>query len=299
MIELRKERLPLAAVVNSAVEACEPMVRQQDDELTVALPDEPLFVDADKTRLTQAISNLLSNAVKYSDRGSRIWLTVQHEANEAVIRVRDTGIGIPAAMLPKVFDMFTQVDRSLEKAQGGLGIGLSIVKRLVEMHGGSIEAKSEGSGKGSEFIIRLPAVRTPSSEQNGMSEGQQPRQAAQHRILVADDNADAANSLAMMLALMGHEVRTAHDGLEAVEAASAFQPDLILLDIGMPKMNGYDACRRIREQSWSKNAFIAALTGWGQEDDKRRSQEAGFNSHLIKPVEPAALEKLLTERSQG
>jgi PAS domain S-box-containing protein len=296
MIELRKERLALASVVSSAVEACEPMLKQREDELTVTLPDEPLFVDADKTRLTQILSNVLNNAVKYSDRESRIGLTVQREGNEAVIRVRDNGMGIPPRMLAKVFDMFTQVDRSLEKTQSGLGIGLSIVKRLVEMHGGSIEAKSEGLGKGSEFIIRLPAAPSPTPEQPIRSSvDQSPQQAAHYRILIADDNVDSALSMAMMLSIMGHEVRTAHDGLEAVEIASAFQPDLILLDIGMPKLNGYDACRRIREQPWSKNALLAALTGWGQEEDKRRSQEAGFDRHLVKPVEPGALEKLLVE----
>ncbi len=296
MIELRKERLALASVVNSAVEVCEPMIKQREDELTVTLPDEPLYVDADKTRLTQILSNVLNNAVKYSDRGSRIWLTVQREGNEAVIRLRDNGIGIPPRMLPKVFEMFTQVDRSLEKKQSGLGIGLSIVKRLVEMHGGSIEAQSEGPGKGSEFIIRLPAAPSPTTEQPLRSSVEQPaQQTARYRILIADDNVDSAVSMAMMLSIMGHEVRTAHDGLEAVATASAFQPDLILLDIGMPKLNGYDACRRIREQPWSKNALIAALTGWGQEEDKRRSQEAGFDRHLVKPVEPDALEKLLVE----
>ncbi len=296
MIELRKERVALASVVSNAVEACEPIIKQEDDELTVTLPDEPLFVDADKTRLTQTLNNLLNNAVKYSDRGSRIGLTVQREGNEAVIRVRDNGIGIPPRMLPKVFDMFTQVDRSLEKRQSGLGIGLSIVKRLVEMHGGSIEAKSEGPGKGSEFIIRLPAALPPTPAQpitDGMD--QSPQTTARYRILIADDNVDSAVSMAMMLSIMGHEIRTAHDGLEAVEIASAFQPDLTLLDIGMPKLNGYDACRRIREQPWSKKALIAALTGWGQEEDKRRSQEAGFDRHLVKPVEPEALEKLLVE----
>jgi PAS domain S-box-containing protein len=295
MTELRKERIPLTAVVTSALETCEPIIKQQNDELTVTLPDEPLYVEADKTRLAQVISNLVSNAVKYSDSGSRIWLTVQREANKAIIRVKDVGVGIPAHLLPKVFDMFMQVDRSLEKTQGGLGIGLTIVKRLVEMHGGTVEARSEGPGKGSEFIIRLPIIQPPAQERTGGGERQPFRQMARYRILVADDNVDSASSLAMVLTLLGHEVRTAHDGLEAVEAAAAFRPDAILLDIGMPKLNGYDACRRIREQPWGKDAAIFALTGWGQEEDKRRSQEAGFSDHLVKPVELAALEKLLSE----
>jgi CheY-like chemotaxis protein/anti-sigma regulatory factor (Ser/Thr protein kinase) len=261
----------------------------------LTLPDEPVNVDADKTRLAQALSNLLGNAVKYSDRGGRIWLTVRREGNGAVIRVKDTGVGIPPHMLPRVFDMFWRVDRSLEKSQGGLGVGLTIVKRLVEMHGGSVEARSEGQGMGSEFIVRLPVALSVVHERQDEGDDQEARPTARHRILVVDDSEDAASSLAMVLRIMGNEVRTAHDGLEGVEAAAAFRPDVILLDIGMPKLNGYDACRRIREQPWGKGVVIVALTGWGQDEDKRRSQEAGFDSHLVKPVEPAALEKLLAE----
>jgi PAS domain S-box-containing protein len=294
-IVLRKERIGLAGVVGTALEASEPLIKQHDDELLVTLPTEPVYVDADKTRLAQAITNLLNNAVKYSDRGSRIWLTVEHQGTEAVIRVKDTGMGIPGPMLPKVFDMFTQVDRTLEKSQGGLGVGLTIVKRLVEMHDGAVEATSEGPGMGSEFVIRLPVVL---SVVNGITDedpDQPLRPTARRRILVVDDNVDAASSLAMMLKIMGNEIRTAHDGLEGIEAAETFRPDLILLDIGMPKLNGYETCRRIREEPWGKSIVIVALTGWGQEDDKRRSLEAGFNHHLVKPVEPAALERLLAE----
>jgi PAS domain S-box-containing protein len=294
-IVLRKERIALASVVDTAVEACEPLAKQHQDELVVTLPDDTVYVDADKTRLAQAITNLLNNAVKYSDRGTRILLTVEHEGTEAVIRVKDAGVGIPADMLPRIFDMFTQVDRSLEKSQGGLGVGLTIVKRLVEMHGGSVEASSEGPGRGSEFVIRLPVVLSVingHSEQAG--EATSPP-SARRRILVVDDNNNAASSMAMMLKMMGNEVRTAHDGLEGVEAAEAFRPDIVLLDIGMPKLNGYETCRRIREQSWGKNTVMIALTGWGQEDDRRRSLEAGFNFHLVKPVEPAALERLLAD----
>jgi CheY-like chemotaxis protein len=196
-------------------------------------------------------------------------------------------------MLPRVFDLFTQVDRTLEKSQGGLGVGLTIVKRLVEMHGGSVEAHSEGYGMGSEFVVRLPVVASAGHRPQPGGGEPQPRQPARHRILVADDNVDAASSLALMLKFMGNEVRTAHDGLEAVEAAAALRPDMILLDIGMPRLNGYDTCRRIREQPWGKNVVLVALTGWGQDEDRRRSQEAGFDEHLVKPAEPAALEKLL------
>jgi PAS domain S-box-containing protein len=298
-LQLRKERITLAAAVSSALETCTPLVERQGDELLVTLPDEPVYLDADKTRLAQALGNLVSNAAKYSERGSRIWLTARREGGEVAVSVRDTGVGIPAAMLPRVFDLFTQVDRSLEKAQGGLGVGLTIVKRLVEMHGGSIEAHSEGYGRGSEFIIHLPVAPAPAPEERPAGGDAPARPPAGRRILVADDNVDAADSLAALLRLMGHEVRTAHDGLAAVEAAAALRPDLILLDIGMPKLNGYDTCRRLREQGWIRRPVIVALTGWGQDEDKRRSQEAGFDRHLVKPVEPAALDQLLAELPSG
>jgi PAS domain S-box-containing protein len=295
MIVLRKERVELAKVVQGAVETSRPLIDRSSHELTLRLPEEPVYVDADRTRLAQALSNLLSNAAKYTDRGGHIWMTVEREGNDSVISVKDTGIGIPASMLPKVFEMFTQMDRSLEKSQGGLGIGLTIVKRLVEMHGGSVEVRSEGHGMGSEFIIRLPVVLSIVHGREEDGDHQPAQQKARRRILVVDDNVDAASSLALMLKMMGNDVRTAHDGLEAVEEAAAFRPELVLLDIGMPKVNGYDACRRIREQPGGKNIVIVALTGWGQDEDKRRSQEAGFNIHLVKPVEPAVLEQLLAE----
>jgi len=292
-LQLRKERVPLAAVVRHALDVCEGMAKQNGHDLTVTLPDEPIYVDADTTRLAQAVCNLLSNAVKYSDPGSRVWLTVRREGADAVISVRDAGVGIPAEMLPRVFDMFVQVDRTLERAQGGLGVGLSIARRLVEAHGGTVEARSPGYGHGSEFVIRLPTVRSTVHEQpEGGGPG--PRLAGGRRILVVDDNVDAAASLAMMLKIMGHEVRTAHDGLAGVEAAAASRPDVILLDIGMPKLNGYDACRRIRAEPWGRDVFIVAVTGWGQDEDKRRSLEAGFDHHLTKPAEPADLERVLS-----
>jgi CheY-like chemotaxis protein len=296
-IELHKEQVELATVVNSALETCDPLVRQSGHELTVTLPDEPVYVDADKTRLAQALCNLLTNAAKYSERGGHIRLTAGWQDGEAVLSVKDTGVGIPPDMLPRVFEMFTQVDRSLEKAQGGLGIGLAIVKRLVEMHGGSVEARSEGQGLGSEFLIRLPVVLSLVHEQDqgGGGDPQQARPMGRLRVLVVDDNVDVADSLARLLRLMGSEVHTAHDGLEGVEAAAAYRPDLILLDIGMPRLNGYDACRRIRAQPWGKGILIVAVTGWGQDEDKRHSQEAGFDRHLVKPVRPVVLEKLLAE----
>ncbi len=293
-IELRKEQGDLAVVVQNAIETSRPLIEQSSHLLMTSIPAEPIFVDADVTRLAQVFANLLNNAAKYTEKGGRIWLTVEREGNEVVVSVKDTGVGIPAHQLPGVFEMFSQVDRSLEKSQGGLGIGLSIVKQLVEMHGGTVKAQSEGHGFGSEFIVRLPVLAVLDHELQPPSERAEHASAsAERRIVVADDNEDSAFTMAMMLKLMGNDVRTAHDGFEAIEVAEAFRPELILLDIGMPGLNGYDACRRIREQAWGKGVVMVALTGWGQDEDKRRSREAGFDHHLVKPIEPEALEKLL------
>jgi CheY-like chemotaxis protein len=278
--------------VHSAVETARPLIEQASHALTVNVPPEPIYVDADTTRLAQVFANLLNNAAKFTERGGHIELTVERQGSDAVVRVRDDGAGIPAPMLAKVFDMFMQVDRTLEKSQGGLGIGLTLVKRLVEMHGGGIEARSDGPGTGCEFVVRLPVALSVVGERPP-EDGEAARPAARRRILVVDDNKDAAASLAMMLKIMGNEARTAHDGLEALDVAAAFRPDVVLLDIGMPRLNGYDAARRIRQQAWGQGLALIALTGWGQEDDKRQSHEAGFDHHLTKPVDPAALEKLL------
>jgi signal transduction histidine kinase/DNA-binding response OmpR family regulator len=292
-IALQMTRTLLATAVRNAVETSRPVIEGAGHVLTLNVPDEPIYVDADEIRLAQVFANLLNNAAKFTDRGGRIRLAVEQQGSEAVVTVEDNGMGIPAHMLPKVFEMFTQVDRSLEKSQGGLGIGLSIAKRLVEMHGGSIAAASGGHGMGSTFTVRLPVVLSPTSGEPGNGSDEKAKPAARRRILVVDDNRDATISLAMMLNLMGNETRTAHDGVEAVDVAASFKPDVILLDIGMPKLNGYDACHRIRQQPWGKSVVIVACTGWGQEEDKRRSEEAGFDRHMVKPVEPAALEKLL------
>jgi signal transduction histidine kinase len=298
-VELRREPVDLAAVAQGAVETSRPLIEQSGHELIVLLPPEPVFVDADVTRISQVIANLLNNAAKYTEKGGRIELRAEREGDTTRISVRDNGVGIPPAMLPQVFEMFTQVDRSLERSQGGLGIGLSIVKRLVEMHGGTVEAHSGGHGQGSEFVVRLPVLGGNAEIPRSSEDGERAGAPARRRILVADDNVDSASSLAMMLTLMGNEVQTAHDGVEAVKAAAAFRPDVILLDIGMPKMNGYDACREIRKQPWGRGIFLLALTGWGQEEDKRRSREAGFDDHLVKPVEPAELERKLATPRPG
>jgi PAS domain S-box-containing protein len=293
-IRLRKERLSVRGVIDHTLELCEGHIKDRDPPLTVSVADETMHVDADKTRIAQVLCNLLGNAVKYSDPGRPIVLSARRDGEQAAFSVKDSGVGIPPEMLARIFDPFYQLDRSLEKSQGGLGIGLTIVKRLVEMHGGSVEAHSEGLGRGSEFVVKLPLVHPATHAAEKSSEPSSPPTATR-RILVVDDNVDAATSLATLLKMMGNDIQTAHDGIAAVEAANAFRPDLILLDIGMPGMNGYDACRRIREERWAKDAVIVALTGWGQDDDIRQSREAGFDLHMLKPVEPAALESLLTE----
>jgi signal transduction histidine kinase/CheY-like chemotaxis protein len=290
-VELQREPVELAEVVRSAIETSRPVIEQAGHRLAVRLPPEPVIVEVDLTRLAQVFSNLLHNAAKYTDQG-HIVLTVERQGREVAIAVEDDGSGIPAAMLPRVFDMFTQIDPAPGKARNGLGIGLSIVKRLVEMHGGRVSAESAGLGLGSRFVVRLPVAgaRAADAPEDAPAEEAPP---ARTRALIADDNLDSAASLAKILELMGNEVRTAHDGLEAVAAAADFRPALILLDIGMPNLNGYEACRRIREQPGGREALIVALTGWGQEEDKRRSQEAGFDQHLVKPLEIASLERLL------
>jgi PAS domain S-box-containing protein len=292
-IVLQKTRMKLADAVQDAVDAARPLIEERGHALVVEVPPEPLSVDADRTRLAQVFANLLNNAAKYTERGGRIRVAVERQGGDVVAAVEDNGVGIPAHMLTRVFDMFTQVDRSLEKSQGGLGIGLNIVKRLVEMHGGDIVAESDGHGAGSRFVVRLPVVPTVPTDTADDRGGGRTAKPAGRRILVVDDNRDGAGSLAEMLRVMGNDTQTAFDGEEAVALAEAFKPDVILMDIGMPRLNGYEACRRIREQPWGRTVVIVAQTGWGQEDDKRKSQEAGFNFHLVKPVDPAALEKLL------
>lgn len=292
-IALRKERVELGRVVQQAVETSRPLIDDTGHALLINLSADLIFVDADVTRLAQVISNLLNNAAKYTERGGQITLKVERQRNQAVVSVRDTGVGIPPHMLPRVFDIFAQVDRSLERSQGGLGIGLSLVKGLVEMHGGEVEARSDGRGMGSEFIVRLPVVLSLADPERAEDGTDRTYRTVRRRILVVDDNRDAAISLAMMLKLMGNETQTAHDGLEALDVAATLGPDVVLLDIGMPKLNGYDTAQRLRQQPWGKSLVLVALTGLGQEGDRMRSLEAGFDFHMVKPVDPVALEKLL------
>lgn len=294
-MDLRRSRVLLADVVVSAVEATRPLIEAAGHELTISLPTEPVFLDADLTRLAQVFSNLLTNSAKYTERGGRIWLSAESLDGEAVVSVRDTGIGIPADDLPHIFDMFSQVDRSIERSTGGLGIGLALVKGLVEMHGGTVTVESGSQGGGSTFTVRLPVLESRQELVGSTPENGQAVRGPKRSILVVDDNRDSATSMAMMLKLMGNEVHTAHDGVEAVEAAEQFRPNVVLMDVGMPKLNGLDATRRIREQPWGRSVVIIALTGWGQDGDHAQSNEAGCDGHLVKPVNLPDLEQLLAE----
>jgi CheY-like chemotaxis protein len=298
-LELQKERVALVAVVNSAVESSSPLIEQMGHQLTVTLPKLALMVDGDMTRLAQVVLNLLNNAAKYSDRGGHIQLTVEREGGNAVVKVKDTGIGIAADQLPRVFEMFTQVDQSLERSQGGLGIGLTLVRRLVELHGGEIEARSEGLGKGSEFVVRLPVAGEASKPQAPGVDEEPAAPKSALRILVVDDNRDGADSLSELLQMMGNDTRTAYDGQRGVALAEAYRPDVILLDIGLPTLNGYEVCHRIRQQPWGQDVLLIAVTGWGQDEDRRRSREAGFDHHIVKPVDPQALMSMIAMLSVG
>lgn len=295
-MELRRSRVLLKDVISSAVETARPAIEEAGHEFTISLPPEPVYLDADLTRLAQVFSNLLNNSAKYTERGGRILLAAERQGSEVIVSVRDTGLGIPANDLPRIFDMFSQVDRSVERSTGGLGIGLALVKGLVEMHGGKVTAMSAGEGKGSTFTVKLPAFERTAAPLAPVRSESEPHYAGPlRRILVVDDNRDSANSMAMMLKLMGNEVRTAHDGIEAIETAQEFRPKAILMDLGMPRLNGYEATRRIREQPWGRGMLIIALTGWGQEADRSQSQEAGCDGHLVKPVNLSDLESLLTQ----
>jgi PAS domain S-box-containing protein len=291
-IELRKRRAELAPIVQQAAEAVRPLCRSLNHELTTAVPSQTIYVDGDAARLTQVVGNLLSNACKFTNPGGHIQLTVSQENGDALIRVRDDGIGLAADHLGMVFDMFAQVDTSLERSRDGLGIGLTLVKTLVELHGGSVTVASEGPGRGSEFTVRLPIAEDvePAAPPPAAAPA---RSARQHRVLIVDDNDDGAESLSLLLQFAGHETKKAHDGPEAIELAGRYRPDVMLLDIGLPGMSGYEVCRRIRQEPWGAAMTIVALTGWGMEEDRKRSIEAGFDTHMVKPVDHDELMKLL------
>jgi signal transduction histidine kinase/ActR/RegA family two-component response regulator len=297
-MELRRSPVLLSEIIDNAVETARPAIEAAGHGLGISLPAGPVFLDADLTRLAQVLSNLLTNSAKYTDRAGQIWLTAERSGDDAVITVRDNGTGITADALPRVFDMFSQAGRSLERTSGGLGIGLALVKGLVEMHGGTVAASSDGPGTGSTFTVRLPALPSISGEPDSTAAPPQdarPHTGSRRRILVVDDSRASARTLATVLQLLGNEVNTAHDGIEALEAAEKFLPEVILMDVGMPRLNGYDAARRIREQPWGRSAIIIALTGWGRDGDRIQSKEAGCNAHLVKPVNLPDLQKLLSE----
>jgi PAS domain S-box-containing protein len=295
-MELRLSRIALADVMASAVETVGPLIQTEGHELIVSLPSAPIYLDADLTRLAQVFSNLLTNSAKYTPRGGKIWISAERRDGEVVVAVRDTGIGIPAESLQNIFDMFSQVDRSIERSTGGLGIGLALVKGLVEMHGGTVTAESAGQGLGSTFAVTLPAVTTRLNPAAAIAyDSGQSASGPKRRILVVDDNRDGADSLTMMLQLLGNDVRTAYDGVDAVKQAEAFRPRIILMDVGMPNLSGLDATRQIRDRDWGERIIVIALTGWGQDGDKERTRDAGCDGHLVKPVNLPDLQKLLDD----
>lgn len=297
-LELRRSEVELASVIQQAVEVARPLIDAAGHELVVELPDEPIYLNADRTRLAQVFGNLLNNSSKYTRARGSIWLKAMREGNEVAVSVKDNGAGIPPDKLNSIFDMFMQVDRTADRSQGGLGIGLTLVKRLVEMHGGSIEPRSAGEGMGSEFIVRLPILTKPVAALEPGADGAHKAQ-PQRRVLIVDDNRDSADSLQMLLEYSGNKTYLAYDGAEALEAVETHRPEVVLLDIGLPGMDGHEVCRRVREQPWGKDIVIIALTGWGQADDRRKSQEAGFNGHLVKPVDYDKLLELLSQLTNG
>ena len=292
-ITLQKEDLEVTRLVAGAVEASRPLIEARGHELAVDLPAEPLWVHGDPTRLSQVLLNLLDNAAKYTPPGGRIGLSVRGEQGAAVIRVRDTGIGITADLLPRIFDPFTQGDRSLDRAEGGLGIGLTLVHRLLEMHDGSVDALSAGPGLGSEFIIRLPLTPPPARTHAGEEGEARPQPAGSRRVLVVDDNRDALETLILLLELWGYEVHGAPDGETALALAREHRPAAVLLDIGLPRMSGYEVAQRLREIPGLADVLLIAVTGYGQEDERRRSRQAGFDVHLVKPVDAEELHRLI------
>ncbi|HSJ98821.1 MAG TPA: ATP-binding protein [Myxococcota bacterium] len=294
-IELRRERVELGSVLRAALETSRPLMEASSHRLEVSLADETLVLDADAVRLAQVFANLLNNAAKYTEERGHIQLSARRARDEVVVSVRDDGVGIPTDRLEEVFDLFAQVDRSLGRAQGGLGIGLTLVRRLVEMHGGRVEARSGGPGAGSEFVVTLPLA--PSTARAGAAESERadarPAMNAPRRVLVVDDNQDAGESLEMLLRVLGVESRVVHDGESALATLRAFRPEMVLLDLGMPGMDGYEVVRRIRERPEDGEPVVIALTGWGQPEDRRRTREAGFDHHLVKPVGLDVLQSLL------
>ena len=300
--ELKRELVQVQDVLDHAIETSQPLIEAGRHELIIQPPNEPVWLDGDLTRLAQVVSNLLNNSAKYTPNGGRITLSAGFEGDNAIIRVTDNGSGISAEMLTQVFEMFTQVDRTLDRAQGGLGIGLSLVRRLVEMHGGTIAADSPGLGLGSVFTVRLPVALPPMTRSISATPPERPERSSTSstlRVLMVDDSDDGATSLALLLQVWGHTTRIAHDGPQAIEAAREFRPDIVFLDIGLPVMDGYEVCRRLRDNPDLSRTIFVALTGWGGEEDKKRAQDAGFAFHLVKPVNPDQIEDVLKKTVEG
>lgn len=291
-LELRRSEVALSSVVQQAIEVARPLLDASGHQLIIDLPEEPVYLDADGARLAQLFGNLLNNSCKYTRPKGTIWLSAECTNGHVVIKVRDNGAGIPPDKLDQIFEMFMQVEATAERSQGGLGIGLTLVKRLTEMHGGSIEARSGGEGKGSEFIVKLPILERAGRSPQPASEPLE-ISSLSCRILIVDDNFDSAESLALLFQTLGGETCVAHDGLEALAAIEKYRPEVILLDIGLPKLNGHEVCRRVRSQPWGKDIIMIALTGWSQEQDRRMSQDAGFDGHIVKPVDYEHLLELL------
>jgi signal transduction histidine kinase/ActR/RegA family two-component response regulator len=292
-IELRLETVVLADAIHSAVETSRPLIEAGGHSLTIALPAEPLLMHADPVRLAQVFANLLNNAARYTPEPGHIRISARRNGGEVVVSVRDTGIGIPSQMIPYVFEMFARGAAGSRVGGGGLGIGLTLVRSLVAMHGGRVAVHSDGAGRGSEFVVRLPLTRHGAAKPSGVAQPPAPAPASAHRVLVVDDSRDAAESLAMLLSYLGANVRVAHDGPAALSALEQHRPDAVLLDIGMPEMDGYEVARRIRRHRDFSTVPVIALSGWGQEEDRRRSRAAGFDYHLVKPADLEVLRSLL------
>jgi two-component system CheB/CheR fusion protein len=292
-ISLRRERIRVAGVVERAVEASRPLVDDRSHHLELRLPSEPLDVDGDQTRLEQVIVNLIGNSAKYTERGGRIEVELGRSGDEAVLRVRDNGLGISEEMLPRVFDLFAQAGRGLDRAPSGLGIGLTVVRRLIELHGGRVEAHSDGVGRGAEFVVRLPALAPRPESAVAEAPAVAPTPDRRARVMLVEDNPDAAESMQMLLELLGHDVHVAHDGAGALPLALAYRPDVMLVDIGLPGVDGYEVARRVRAEPRLAGTLLIALTGYGRAEDKRLAEAAGFDRHLTKPVAPDVLRGLV------
>jgi len=296
-VTLQTQGLDLPALVSQCVDSQRELTRQRHQRLTLSLPERPVHLEGDPVRLAQVVNNLLSNAVKYTPNGGEITVRVAPapacDAPQVLLEVSDTGIGIEAELLPHVFELFEQGKRALDRTQGGLGVGLTLVQRLVQLHGGEVQASSEGAGRGARFRVLLPCLATAPAPTPAACAERQPAPGAERRILVVDDNADILETTTLLLALSGHQVRSAKDGLQALQVATAFRPDVVLLDIGLPLMDGYEVARRLRLEPATTGALLVALTGYGQEGDRQRGREAGFDAHLLKPVDPQALARMI------